>query len=57
MNGKLEPKHLEQLILLFKHFETINGLRDALLSELTQTLLKQLNPEKIDAESLGESLV
>ena len=49
VNGKLQPKHLEQLILLFKHFEAINGLRDALLSDLTQTLLKQLNPEKIDA--------
>jgi glycosyltransferase involved in cell wall biosynthesis len=49
VNGKLEPAHLEQLILLFKHFEGINGLRDALLSDLTQTLLKELTPEKIDA--------
>ncbi len=49
VNGKLEAMHLEQLILLFKHFEGINGLRDALLSDLIQTLLKQLTPEKIDA--------
>ena len=48
VNGKLEAMHLEQLILLFKHFEGINGLRDALLSELAQTLFKQLTPEKID---------
>src|SRR5438034_7117139 len=48
VNGKLEAKHLEQLILLFKHFEGINGLRDALLSDLAQTLFKQLTPEKID---------
>ena len=48
VNGKLEAMHLEQLILLFKHFEGINGLRDALLSDLAQTLLKQLTPEKID---------
>src|SRR5438309_620851 len=48
VNGKLEAKHLEQLILLFKHFEAINGLRDALLSELAQTLFKQLTPKKID---------
>jgi len=48
INGKLEAKHLEQLILLFKHFEGINGLRDALLSDLAQTLFKQLTPEKID---------
>ena len=49
VNGKLEASHLEQLILLFKHFEGINGLRDALLSDLAQTLFKQLTPEKIEA--------
>jgi glycosyltransferase involved in cell wall biosynthesis len=48
VNGKLEATHLEQLILLFKHFEGINGLRDALLSDLSQTLFNQLTPEKID---------
>src|SRR5881409_3269983 len=48
VNGKLEARHLEQLILLFKHFEGINGLRDALLSDLAQTLFKQLTPDKID---------
>src|SRR3954469_23986101 len=48
VNGKLEAMHLEQLILLFKHFEGINGLRDALLSDLAQTLFQQLTPEQID---------
>src|SRR5206468_6239379 len=48
VNGKLEARHLEQLILLFKHFEGINGLRDALLSDLAQTLFKQLTPEQIE---------
>src|SRR5438874_5176619 len=48
VNGKLESSHLEQLILLFKHFEGINGLRDALLSDLAQTLFGQLTPNKID---------
>src|SRR5213596_1924300 len=48
VNGKLEASHLEKLILLFKHFEGINGLRDALLSDLAQTLFEQLTPEKID---------
>ncbi len=47
VNGKLEATHLEQLILLFKHFEGINGLRDALLSDLVQALFKQLTPEKV----------
>src|SRR5438093_9426975 len=49
VNGKLEASHLEQLILLFKHFEGVNGLLDALLSDLAQTLFEQLTPDKIDA--------
>src|SRR5207237_11487 len=48
INGKLEATHLERLILLFKHFEAINGLRDALLSELAQQLFTSLTPEKIE---------
>ena len=48
INGKLESSHLERLILLFRHFETINGLRDALLSELAQQLFAALTPEKIE---------
>src|SRR5690242_11877936 len=48
INGKLEATHLERLILLFKHFEGINGLRDALLSELAQQLLGSLTPAKIE---------
>ena len=47
INGKLSSSHLERLVLLFQHFEGINGLRDALLSNLTQHLLVQLTPEKI----------
>ena len=49
VNGKLEASHIERLILLFKHFEGINGLRDALLSDLAQTLFQQLTPDKIDS--------
>ena len=48
INGKLEVSHLERLILLFKHFEGLNGLRDALLSELAQSLFGSLTPDKID---------
>ncbi|HJT45135.1 MAG TPA: glycosyltransferase [Chthoniobacterales bacterium] len=47
INGKLEASHLERLILLFKHFEGINGLRDALLSDLAQKLFSSLTPEKV----------
>lgn len=48
VNGKLEASHLERLILLFKHFEGINGLRDALLSELAQELFVSLTPKKVE---------
>ncbi len=48
INGKLSTAHLEQLILLFQHFEGVNGLRDALLSDLTRHILARLRPEKID---------
>jgi glycosyltransferase involved in cell wall biosynthesis len=48
INGKLTAEHLERLILLFKHFEGINGLRDALLSDLAQNLFNNLTPEKIE---------
>lgn len=48
INGKLDASHVERLILLFKHFEGINGLRDALLSTLATELLTGLTPEKID---------
>src|SRR5213079_2336532 len=47
VNGKLEADHLERLILLFKHFEGINGLRDALLNDLAQTLFSQLTSDKV----------
>src|SRR5438552_8435233 len=48
VNGKLQASHLERLILLFKHFEGLNGLRDALLSELAMKLLGNLTPERVD---------
>lgn len=48
INGKLETTHIERLILLFKHFEGINGLRDALLSTLLEPILAGLTPDKID---------
>ena len=48
VNGKLSASHLERLILLFKHFEGINGLRDSLLSDLAVKLLRELTPAKID---------
>src|SRR5256712_8748156 len=54
INGKLEASHLERLILLFKHFEGINGLRDALLSELVQTLFCSLTPDRLGTLAIGD---
>ena len=48
INGKLDTNHIERLILLFKHFEGVNGLRDALLSTLLTPILTGLTPAKID---------
>jgi glycosyltransferase involved in cell wall biosynthesis len=56
INGKLQASHLERLILLFKHFEGINGLRDGFLSDLAQLLFKSLTPAKIDEFSNRHSL-
>ena len=56
INGKLEPSHLERLVLLFKHFEGVNGLRDRLLSDLGRELLSGLTKEKIEAWSNDHNL-
>ncbi|MDQ3116980.1 MAG: glycosyltransferase [Verrucomicrobiota bacterium] len=57
INGKLTTSHLERLILLFRHFEGINGLRDALLSELTRHILGQLTSEKVEEFANRHNLV
>src|SRR5438105_5088553 len=57
INGQLAASHLERLILLFKHFEAVNGLRDALLSELAQNLFGSLTREKIDKLADRRNLV
>jgi len=48
INEKLQPHHLERLCLLFRHFESINGLRNSLLSELAADLFSNLSPERIE---------
>ncbi len=40
--------HLEKLILLFRHFETLNGLRHATLGDSAAHILSRLTPEKIE---------
>ena len=47
MNRQLTADHVQKLVLLFKHFEGINGLRDSLLSDTTRFILRSLTPETI----------
>ena len=48
LDARLSAASLEKLILLFRHFEGFNGLRHALLSDVTRYLLERLTPEKIE---------
>jgi glycosyltransferase involved in cell wall biosynthesis len=48
LNGKFSGAHLEKLILLFRHFEARNGLRDNLLSDTAAFLLRALTPAKLE---------
>jgi glycosyltransferase involved in cell wall biosynthesis len=47
LDDRLSLTHIERLVLLFKHFEGLNGLRDKLLSEVGGFVLTRLTPEKI----------
>ncbi|XHR28606.1 MAG: glycosyltransferase [Chthoniobacteraceae bacterium] len=48
LDDRLSAGNVEKLILLFRHFEGLNGLRHALLGTVTEYLLSRLTPEKID---------
>jgi glycosyltransferase involved in cell wall biosynthesis len=45
---RLSAAHVEKLILLFRHFEGINGTRDGLTSEVASFLLSRLTPKKVE---------
>jgi len=47
LNEKLSPIHLQRLILLFRHFESINGRYNSLLSDSLMAALEGLSPERI----------
>ena len=47
LDDRLQLAHVEKLVLLFKHFEGLNGLRDKLLSEVAGFILTRLTPEKV----------
>jgi glycosyltransferase involved in cell wall biosynthesis len=48
LDERLSRAHIEKLVLLFRHFEGLNGHRDALLSETARFALSALTPAKID---------
>ena len=48
LNQKLNVSHVERLLLLFRCFEGINGLRDDLLNVTLRHLVAGLTPETID---------
>jgi glycosyltransferase involved in cell wall biosynthesis len=47
-NRDITLRDLERLILLFRHFEGLNGHRDLLYSEVATHVLTKLTPQKID---------
>ncbi len=48
VDDRLNLAHIEKLALLFRHFEGLNGHRDALLSAVAREVFGALTPEKID---------
>jgi glycosyltransferase involved in cell wall biosynthesis len=48
VNGKLTELHLQKLILLFRHFESVNGRYCGLLSETAREVLSSLTPRQIE---------
>ncbi len=47
-DDRLAVAHVEKLVLLFKHFEGLNGHRDRLLSHVAQFVFSHLTPAKIE---------
>jgi glycosyltransferase involved in cell wall biosynthesis len=48
-NARLTLDQFERLILMFKHFEGLNGARDELLNSLAVDILSNLTPETIQS--------
>lgn len=48
IDDKLSLEHVEKLILLFRHFEGINGLRDAVIGDVARFVLQRLTPAKLE---------
>jgi glycosyltransferase involved in cell wall biosynthesis len=48
VDERLSVDHWQRLVLLFRHFETINGLRDPLLGQTAEFALDRLTPSHIE---------
>jgi len=47
-NDRFTTAHVEKLVLLFRHFEGLNGMRNLLTSEVAQFILSSLTAAKIE---------
>ncbi len=47
LEGAMDPAYLGKLLLLFRHFEGVNGLRDDLFNRTFRHLAENLTPEKM----------
>jgi len=56
LDEKYSRRHIERLLLLFRHFEGLNGLRDGLLSDLLQALLASLTPAGMEELATAQGL-
>jgi glycosyltransferase involved in cell wall biosynthesis len=56
LEEKFSRRHVERLLLLFRHFEGLNGLRDVMLSEALECLLTSLTPASIDELVVSQGL-
>lgn len=48
VDERLSVAHWQRIVLLFRHFETINGLRDPLLGQTADFALSRLTPADIE---------
>ena len=48
VDDRLGVGHIEKLVLLFQHFESLNGHRERLLSDVAQFVFSHLTPAKIE---------
>ncbi len=56
VDERLSVDHWERLVLLFRHFETVNGLRDPLLGQTAEFALSRLTPSDIERFAMERKL-